>query len=190
MQPQHLHDACDAVVKALHENVAPVDGWTMPELRRVTGLTVGAFAAALIQLRRDGKVHPYDLALTRAAWPVAEPVTVTGAGGLSPSLVEAVAAEVRAEGANRKAARTCGLGAVVDRPSIGAQLQEKAMHDAPLLAAGIVRDRWAPTWERLCRHAQAKGQKPVIAMIALLDQALDQGLDRALDSAREEERAA
>ena len=174
-----MHDASDAVVKALQQNVAPVGGWTMPDLRRVTGLTVGAFAAALIQLRRDGKVHPYELALTRAAWPVAAsavPVSMP-----APSLVEAVAAEVRESGKKRQAACTTGHSSYI-APSIGAQLQEKALHDAPLLAMGIVRDRWSPTWERLCRHAQAKGQKPVIAMIALLDS--------ALDGAREEERAA
>lgn len=181
-----MNDAADVVVKAMQAHEAPATGWSMPDLRQVTGLTVGAFAAALIQLRREGRLHPFELALTRAAWPVAAVVEPVAA----PTLVEAVAAEVRAEGANRKAARTCGLGPVVDRPSIGAQLQEKALHDAPLLAMGLVRDRWAPTWERLCRHAQATGQKPVIAMIALLDQALDQGLDRALDGAREEERAA
>jgi hypothetical protein len=162
-----MDEAMAAIVAALRDQPAPVGGWSMPDLRRVAGVSVGSFAAAIMQLRRDGKVHPYDLALARSMWPVeavAEPV---------PDLAEAVAAEAMAAGVKRQAARSIGVRRPIDAPSIGAQLQEKALDGAPLLAAGIVRDRWSATWDRLCRHAERSGQRPVVAMIALLDGALD-----------------
>ena len=164
-----MHDAMEAIVAALRDHPVPAGGWSMPDLRRVAGVSVGSFAAAIVQLRREGKVHPYDLALARSMWPVdATPDPV-------PDLAEQVAAEAMEAAANRQAARATGLNRPIGKPSIGSALQEKALEGAPLLAAGIVRDRWATTWDRLCRHAERSGQRPVVAMIALLDSALDEG---------------
>ena len=164
-----MDEAMAAIVAALRDQPAPVGGWSMPDLRRVAGISVGSFAAAVVQLRREGKMHPYDLALARSMWPVDAPPEPV------PDLAEQVAAEAVAAGANRQAARVTGLSRPIGKPSIGSQLQEKALDGAPLLAAGIVRDRWATTWDRLCRHAERSGQRPVVAMIALLDSALDGG---------------
>lgn len=164
-----MHDAMEAIIAALRDHPAPVGGWSMPDLRRVAGVSAGSFAAAVVQLRREGKVHPYDLALARSMWPV------DAAPDPAPDLAEQVAAEALAAGANRQAARVTGLNRPIAALSIGARLQEKALEGAPLLAAGIVRDRWATTWDRLCRHAERSGQRPVVAMIALLDSALDGG---------------
>lgn len=163
-----MTEATDKIVQAMQSSPAPEGGWTMPALRHMTQLSVGNFAGAVMQMRRDGQMHPYELSLTRAMWPVdAVPETVP-----APTIAESVAAEALAAGSNRHAARTTGHSGYV-APSIGAQLQEKALDGAPLLAAGILRDRWGPTWDRVCRHARATGQKPVTAMIALLDKGLD-----------------
>jgi hypothetical protein len=144
-----MSEATDRLLLELQRNAAPPGGWTMPVLRRLTGLTVGPFAAAVAALRADGKLHPFDLALASAsAHEQAEPV------------VEPVAKDKPAAPSAQDVA-------------LGALLQERALDGAPLLAAGIIRDRWAPTWERVCDHARATGQRPVMAMIALLDGALE-----------------
>lgn len=172
-----MTDAADAIVAALRAHQPPIGGWTPPDLRRLTGLSVGNFAAGVMQLRRDGKLHPYDLALSRRMEP-ARGETETGARAAeeteASTLGEQVAAEARAAGDNRQAARAIGATSA-DRVQVsaGAILQEMALNGAPQMAASILRDRWGPTWDRLCRHAQANGQKPVTAMIALLDRALD-----------------
>lgn len=158
-----MSEAAEKIVLEMQRSSAPDGGWTMPDLRRLTGLSVGNFAAAVAQLRREGRMAAFELALVRDD----DAVTV-------PTLVQQVAAEVEESTARREAARTyCHSGYVGAAPSAGAQLQEKALDGAPQLAASILRDRWGPTWNRLCRHARATGQKPVTAMIALLDKGLD-----------------
>ncbi|MGE6693331.1 hypothetical protein ACQKE8_12910 [Sphingobium limneticum] len=115
------------------------------------------------QLRREGRMAAFELAL----------VSTDGAVGV-PTLAQQVAAEVQQSTARRDAARTYShSGYVGPVPTVGAQLQEKALDGSPQMAASIVRDRWGPTWTRLCQHARATGQKPVTAMIALLDKGLD-----------------
>ncbi|WP_289144980.1 hypothetical protein [uncultured Sphingobium sp.] len=165
-----MTEATDAIVHAMQTSPAPEGGWTMPTLRHMVHLSVGSFAAAVMQLRREGKMHPYELSLSRAMWPVdAVPDEAP-----APTLAQEVAAEVEQTMARRDAARTYShSGYVGSAPSAGAQVQEKALDGAPQLAASILRDRWGPTWKRLCRHAQETGQKPVTAMIALLDKGLD-----------------
>ncbi|KEZ00623.1 hypothetical protein AI27_17960 [Sphingomonas sp. BHC-A] len=148
-----MSEATDKLILEMQRNEAPVGGWTMPDLRRLTGLTVGAFAAAVQQLRQEGKIHQFDLALVPALRPAPVPAAV----------VEAVEAEPVPTNLFRDV-------------TLGTQLQEKALDGAPALAASIIRDRWAPTWERICQHARATGQRPVVAMIALLDGALDKDI--------------
>jgi hypothetical protein len=148
-----VSEATDKLILEMQRNEAPVGGWTMPDLRRLTGLTVGAFAAAVQQLRKEGKIHQFDLALVPAMRPAPAPVPA----------VEAIEPDPVPTNLFRDVA-------------LGTQLQEKALEGAPSLAASIIRDRWGPTWERLCRHARATGQRPVVAMIALLDGALDKDI--------------
>ncbi|MBA4092273.1 MAG: hypothetical protein C0494_17010 [Sphingobium sp.] len=165
-----MSEATDKIVQAMQSSPTPEGGWTMPALRHMTQLSVGNFAAAVMQMRRDGQMHHYELSLTRATWPV----DAVPEAAPAPTLAQKVAAEVEEAATRRDAARTYShSGYVGPTPSIGAQLQEKALDGAPQLAASILRDRWAPTWDRLCRHARATGQKPVTAMIALLDKGLD-----------------
>ena len=158
-----MSEAAEKIVLEMQRCAAPDGGWTMPDLRRLTGLSIGNFAAAVAQLRREGRMAAFELAL----------VSPDGAA-VVPTLVQQVAAEVQQSTARRDAARTYShSGYVGPAPTVGAQLQEKALDGAPQMAASIVRDRWGPTWTRLCRHARATGQKPVTAMIALLDKGLD-----------------
>lgn len=169
-----MTDAADAIVEALRSQPVPVGGWTMPDLRRAAGVSVGHFAAAVMQLRKEGKVHPYDLALARSMWPVdTAPQDSAPKDSPAPTLAEEVAAEARAAAANRHRAGIGGPNQSRTMPSIGAQLQERALEGAPQMAASILRDRWGRTWHRLCRHAQANGQKPVTAMIALLEKGME-----------------
>lgn len=160
-----MSEAADKIVLEMQRNRAPAHGWDMPGLRRLTGLSVGAFAAAVAQLRREGRMAVFELALVGDA--AAEPVAP------AKSLAETVAAEARAAVDNRAAARATGHSMTVE-VSIGAQMQERALTDAPAHAAAILKDRWGPTWEKLCRHAQATNQRPIPAMIALLQRGLEQ----------------
>jgi hypothetical protein len=148
-----VSEAADRIILELQRCKTPVGGWTMPDLRRLTGLKVGAFAAAVQQLRQEGKIHQFDLALVPSMRPSPAPAPV----------VEPVEADPVPTN-------------LFQDVSLGTQLQEKALEGAPSLATGIIRDRWAPTWERVCQHARATGQRPVMAMIALLDGALDKDI--------------
>lgn len=161
-----MSEAADSIIHILKTHQAPVGGWDMPGLRRQTGLSIGGFAAALAHLRATGVVSAFDLAL--ASVPAVEPERVA----VVP-LVQQVAAEVRQIGERRQQARAIGgTSAAHVTLSPGAQFQEIALDGAPALAAAILRDRWGPTWSRVCRHAQATNQRPIAAMIALLDGAL------------------
>lgn len=160
-----MMQAKDKIIDAMERNQAPVDGWSMPTLRRLTGLSVGAFAAGVAQLRREGRMHAFDLSLTPSPSPEPEPEA-------APTIAEEVAAEALERGANRAAARRTGPSSPAS-VSIGAVLQERALNDAPAFAASILKDRWAPVWDRICRHAQATNQRPIPAMIALLDRGLE-----------------
>ncbi|AYO78334.1 hypothetical protein [Sphingobium yanoikuyae] len=163
-----MSDAGDSIIHILSTCEAPVGGWDMPSLRRLTGLSVGAFAGAVSALRSQGKMLAFDLALTPSA-PI-EPVPMS-----APTLAEQIAAEAQDTGARRKVAASTGRAAAIDAPSPGALLQERALNDAPALAASIMKDRWGPVWNRVCRHAQATNQRPIAAMIALLDRGLNAG---------------
>ena len=148
-----MSEATDKLILEMQRCEAPAGGWTMPDLRRLTGLSVGAFAAAVQQLRQEGKLHQFDLALVPSMRPAPAPAPAVEAPEPDPVPTN-----------------------LFHDVSLGAQLQEKALEGAPSLAASIIRDRWAPTWERVCQHARATGQRPVMAMISLLDGALDKDI--------------
>ena len=159
-----MSEAADKIEAAMTANQAPVGGWDMPGLRRMTGLSVGAFAAGVATLRARGRMQAFDLVLVEPTEGAAAPE--------QPTLAQQVAAEA-AEATMRKAhARSFGKGHVM-APSPGALLQERALTDAPALAASIMKDRWAPLWERVCAHARATHQRPIPAMLALLDSGLE-----------------
>lgn len=159
-----MSDAAHTILTTMSDHQAPVSGWDMPTLRRLTGLSIGNFAAGVSKLRAQGKMLAFELALTPAA----------DVAPAAPSIKEQVDAEARGRCARRSAARMVGLNNALP-PSIGAELQEKALTDAPTLAMGIVRDRWATTWDAVCKHARATNQRPVVAMIDLLNRSLQQG---------------
>jgi hypothetical protein len=163
-----MSDACETLVRVMLDHAAPEDGWTMPHLRKMADLSVGNFAAAIQQLRAQGKMHPFNLALSPSLWPATPKAE-------APTLAEQVAAEARETGERRHVAATTGRAHAIDAPSPGALLQERALNDAPALAASIMKDRWGPVWNRVCRHAQATNQRPIAAMIALLDRGLQAG---------------
>ncbi|MEZ7273886.1 hypothetical protein NYF14_10495 [Sphingobium sp. 10 DY56-G10] len=160
-----MSEAADRIEAAMQDSQAPASGWDMPGLRRMTGLTVGAFAAGVADLRARGRMHAFALELVqaKAAAPEAEPAP--------PSVAVQVAEEAQASVARRTVARTCGHGQYL-APTPGALLQEKALNDAPALAASIMKDRWGPVWDRVCSHARATNQRPIAAMISLLDSGL------------------
>jgi hypothetical protein len=157
-----MSEAAEKIVAAMTSNQAPPSGWTMPDLRKFTGLSVGNFAAGVAHLRREGRMAVFDLALVPAADDAA-PV---------PSVADEVAAEAQERVASRAAARRTGPSSPA-RVSIGADLQERALNDAPAFAASILKDRWGPVWDRVCRHAYATNQRPIPAMIALLNRGLE-----------------
>lgn len=175
----------DQILDALKTRAAPDGGWSGPALRSVLGLSVGAFAGGLLQLRRQGLVHPERIVLPAAVEvEPAEPEAVT--------VADAVRAEAEARGSNRKAARSQStvnarsgtVDVAVTRAvegesfyaaglSLGGQMQAAGLHDNVLEAASIVRTRWNAVWKRVCLHAGMTGDRPIPAMIDLLQQALD-----------------
>ncbi|MDH2129876.1 hypothetical protein N5J77_01975 [Sphingobium yanoikuyae] len=163
-----MSDACETLVRVMLDHEAPEAGWTMPHLRKMADLSVGNFAAAIQQLRAQGKMHPFNLALSPSMWPAAPKVE-------APTLAEQVAAEAKETGARRHVAASTGRAHGIEMPSPGALLQERALTDAPALAASIMKDRWGPLWDRVCRHARETNQRPIPAMIALLDRGLNAG---------------
>lgn len=162
-----MTEATDSIIHILESHEAPEGGWDMPALRRLTGLSIAAFAAAVSRLRSQGRMLAFELALAPGeGQAVAVPAAV-------PTLAEQVASEAREAGDNRKASRAIGgLSASKVHVSAGAILQERALTDAPALAASIMKDRWGPVWDRVCRHAHATNQRPIAAMISLLDKGL------------------
>jgi hypothetical protein len=168
-----MSDAADSIIRVMTEHEAPEGGWDMPGLRKLTGLSIGNFAAAVARLRAQGKIGAFSLSLVQTGTDAAQDAPAEIAP-VPVSLAAQVKAEAIDAGKTRQSARVIGLNGGAGMPvSVGAQLQEKALDGAPMLAAGIVRDRWEPVWKRVCRHAQRTNQKPVAAMIALLAQALD-----------------
>jgi hypothetical protein len=159
-----MSEAADRIEAAMQDSQAPASGWDMPGLRRMTGLTVGAFAAGVADLRARGRMHAFALELVETNVVAADPEPVA-------SVAAEVAEEAKALVARRTVARTCGQGQYL-APTPGALLQEKALNDAPALAASIMKDRWGPVWERVCSHARATNQRPIAAMISLLDSGL------------------
>jgi len=172
-----MSEAADRIEAAMQDSQAPASGWDMPGLRRMTGLTVGAFAAGVADLRARGRMHAFALELVeaKAAAPEPEPVA---------SVAAEVAIEAREAAARKAAARMIGgkqylppqrrEAAAESAPvtGMGSVLQERALTDAPALAASIMKDRWGPVWDRVCSHARATNQRPIAAMISLLDSGL------------------
>ncbi len=167
--------ASDAIVAALLGRDAPDGEWTSSALRRVVGQSSRAFAESVQQLRGDGWMVGDRLALTAKAV-AAEPAVAATA----PTMAEQVAAEVRDASNRHLAARRStvsiavrGTESPLSGPSLGAQLQELALRDDPLGAASILRTRWNDLWLQICRQAALQGQKPLTAMVELLEGAVD-----------------
>jgi hypothetical protein len=105
-----------------------------------------------------------------------------------------VAAESREAGRSRSAART--LSSVpskrkgyVGQPTVegltpGGRVQDIALSDDVLSAATALRTRWNGIWRRICQSGVAQAERPLQAMLRLIEMGL------ALEEQAEQERAA
>ncbi|CAN5337280.1 hypothetical protein BH10PSE12_BH10PSE12_02900 [soil metagenome] len=85
----------------------------------------------------------------------------------------ALAARNRAAAAPFDAMHRRDITPTPDPLSVGAQFQDIAFRDDPLAAASLVRTRWNALWLGICAHAVATGQRPIPAMLDLIEAALD-----------------
>jgi hypothetical protein len=157
-----------AVLRGLAPGAVPTSAVA---LRNLADVPIGAFAGAITSLRYAGKMEWDSFRLTPAT---AEPSP-------TPSLKQEVDAEASRAGANRTAARSTGSvvgrrGAIAaptpDGLSLGGALQDVALRDDPLGASSILRARWSPLWLRICAYAKLTHQRPVIAMLSLIEAGL------------------
>lgn len=168
-----IEENAAAVQSALQSMATPADGWNAAGLRHACTLSSRNFADAVGQLRRDGKLHCDRLELT-----VRGQVTNVA---IPETIAETVRDEAERAGASRAAARSTGtvvgksgeVQRTVDGLSIGGQFQALALEDDHMAAANIVRTRWNDVWKRVCIYAGVSGQRPIPALIELLETGLD-----------------
>lgn len=173
----------DQVVAAMRAE-PPGHKWTMHSLRRLCGFPTAADLAKAVQsLRFAGKVAMDRLQLSPSMYDDTHVVEAVAATGLDAE----IKAETAALASNRKAVRTMTtLGtrngtvdiavtraADVTGLSIGGQMQAVALDDNVLEAVSLVRREWNAVWLRVCLHAGMTRNRPIPAMIALLESALD-----------------
>lgn len=173
----------DKVVAAMRTE-PPGHKWKMHSLRRLCGFPTAAELAKAVQsLRFAGKVAMDRLQLSPSMYDDAPGVATVAATGLDAE----IKAEAAALASNRKAVRTLTtLGTrngtvdiAVTRAadaaglSMGGQMQAVALDDNVLEAVSLVRREWNAVWRRVCLHAGKTRNRPIPAMIALLEAALD-----------------
>lgn len=109
---------------------------------------------------------------------------VPGSRSTDGSGASRLAAEVAAEAAaNVKRARGArmlgqgrfnpGIDLAEQRLSLGGQVQDIALRDDPVHAASLVRMRWNELWQGICASAVAAGERPMQAMLRLIESGLN-----------------
>ena len=172
--------ATERLIAVLRDQAMPQGGWTARALGQAAGMKSEELHAAVRSLRYSGRMafDSYALSpsmLAERESPRSCAVEPERTVPSPSSIAQLVAEEARTAVERRRMARSLGqVVKVLDAPaSVGSQMQDMALRDDPLMAATILRERWAEIWPAIRASAARQGERPVQAMVRLIETALE-----------------